>query len=270
MGRLWKQIVAPLHPSRVGRRAFTLVELLVSLGVLGFLVGLILPGLTKARRQAAGTYCQSGLRQIALVNEMYAREQRGHFVPGAADFLRNRHRWHGTRASLQAPFEGGDGPLRDYLGPGGDIRRCPALEVDKPGFEAGCGGYGYNNAYVGVVGLTDRQGRFLVLSDRAGTVADRIRRPAETLMFADAAFVNGELIEYSFAEPRFHPRFQGRADPSIHFRHLRRANVAWCDGHVSAESPTFYWKSGFYEGDPADFEVGWFGEGDDNSDFDLD
>ncbi len=77
------------------------------------------------------------------------------------------------------------------------------------------------------------------------------------------------LIEYSFAEPRFHPQFGSRADPSIHFRHHKNANVAWCDGHVSPQTRTFTWSSGVYEGDPDRCDIGWFGQADDNSLFDL-
>ena len=88
-------------------------------------------------------------------------------------------------------------------------------------------------------------------------------------MFADSGFAQSNVIEYSFAEPRFHPEFGSRADPSIHFRHLGRANVAWCDGHVSTDKRTFTWSSGFYEGDPDRLGIGWFGWTDDNSIFDL-
>ena len=77
------------------------------------------------------------------------------------------------------------------------------------------------------------------------------------------------MIEYSFAEPRFHPQYGSRADPSIHFRHHGTANIAWCDGHVSRKTRTFSWSSGFYAGDPERFNIGWFGETDDNSAFDL-
>jgi prepilin-type processing-associated H-X9-DG protein len=84
-------------------------------------------------------------------------------------------------------------------------------------------------------------------------------------MFADAAYLKGsgtkaKLIEYSFAEP---PRFAsgGNPWPSIHFRHRGRAAVAWCDGHVSAETLA---RSGErWTG----HQLGWFGP-DDNALFD--
>ena len=252
------------------RHGFTLVELLVTAGVVMLLVGILLPGLGRAREQARSTFCQSNIRQLALANGLYAQEFGGVYVPGASGIRQeNLHRWHGVRSTTQEPFVPSGGPLTAYLGPDGAIQECPTFRPHKPGFETGNGGYGYNNAYVGVQTAMKSNGRVIVISDRAGTVADRIKHPGDTVMFTDSAFVNGQLIEYSFAEPRFHPAFASRADPSIHFRHAQHANVAWCDGSVRWEMRTHTWSSGNYPGDPDRWGIGWFGETDDNAWFDL-
>ncbi|MEE9296715.1 MAG: H-X9-DG-CTERM domain-containing protein, partial [Phycisphaerae bacterium] len=112
-------------------------------------------------------------------------------------------------------------------------------------------------------------GFYLVESDEGGALFDRIRNPAETLAFCDAAFAGAALIEYSFAEPRFAPTTGHRADPSIHFRHRGGVNVAWCDGHVDRRRLSFTWSSGLYTDDPGSYEIGWFGARDDNHFFDL-
>ncbi len=250
-------------------RGFTLVELLVSAGLVMLLIGVLLPGLGQAREQARSTFCQSNIRQVAMANGLYAQESGGVYVPGASGFLQNLNRWHGDRASVQEPFVSSRGPLVPYLGPEGAIRECPTFKPEKRGFETGNGGYGYNNAYVGVWTTKNRHGRVIIVSDQVGTVADRVKRPGDTVMFTDSAFAEDQLIEYSFAEPRFHPSFGSRADPSIHFRHIRRANVAWCDGHVSRETRSYSWSSGIYSGDPDRWDIGWFGESDDNGLFDL-
>ena len=256
-------------------RAFTLIEVLVVVGIVAILVSMLLPSLSAARAQAKAVVCTSNIRQIILANEYYKDEYRGVYCPGASGFLRNLQRWHGVRDHLSEPFVSTRGPLVPYLGRGGAIRQCPAFPADRialetGGFERGNGGYGYNNAFVGVQVIERSSGEYVVSNDRAGTLADRIRRPAETIMFTDAAFAASGLIEYSFAEARFHPQYPGvRGVPSIHFRHSKRANVGWCDGHVDAHPMTYTEWNRLYRADPRRFGIGWFGQADDNRLFDL-
>lgn len=254
------------------RPGFTLVELLVVIAIATILLLILLPGLSRSRQQAKTVVCGSNIRQIALGNMLYANANSGRYCPGATDFLENKHRWHGTRDSSGEPFDPARGPLVPFLGPGGEIRDCPSFSdfnTDQFAFERGCGGYGYNNAYVGMDVFESASGGYVVKSTRVGAVADRIDRPSKTIMFTDSAFARDVLIEYSFAEPRFQPGTENRADPSIHFRHSARANVAWCDGRVERFKRTFIWSSGFYLGEPDRLGLGWFGEDDDNSLFDL-
>lgn len=242
---------------------------MTALGVIALLVGMLLPGLSRARKQARAAVCSSNLRQLLTANDQYTLDSGGYYCPGAAGFLENLHRWHGSRNTLTEPFDPRGGPLAPFLGEGAAVRRCPSFSPENPGFEAGNGGYGYNNAYLGVQTASIDDTRVTVKTDASGALAHRVTRPDRTIMFTDAAFVSGGLIEYSFAEPRFHPGFGSRADPSIHFRHRKTANVGWCDGHVSAERRSFTWSSGFYEGDPNRHDVGWPGRADDNRLFDL-
>jgi prepilin-type N-terminal cleavage/methylation domain-containing protein/prepilin-type processing-associated H-X9-DG protein len=59
------------------RRAFTLVELLVVIGIIAILVALLLPALTAAQRQARSVQCLSNLRQIGQGFQLYAAQQKG-------------------------------------------------------------------------------------------------------------------------------------------------------------------------------------------------
>jgi prepilin-type processing-associated H-X9-DG protein len=58
--------------------AFTLVELLVVIGIIGLLVAILLPALGKARDQAQTIKCLSNCRQLGLAFNMYANEHHGY------------------------------------------------------------------------------------------------------------------------------------------------------------------------------------------------
>jgi prepilin-type N-terminal cleavage/methylation domain-containing protein/prepilin-type processing-associated H-X9-DG protein len=71
-----------LSRNSVDRRpAFTLVELLVVIGIIALLIGILLPVLSTARQTARSTVCLSNLRQIGISTQFYVNDHEGWFAP---------------------------------------------------------------------------------------------------------------------------------------------------------------------------------------------
>jgi len=207
-------------------------------------------------------------------------ENDSYYVPAAPDITSEKggkYRWHGVRSSPDEPFDPAKGPLAAYLADG-KVKQCPEKvnfikhQQWSVNFEQGCGGYGYNKTYLG--SRHWQKGIGYQEADKKTTSVSEVRRPSETLMFADCAMSmqKNSYIETSFAWQPFVVWRGTQMDiyqsPSIHFRHRGRANVGWADGHIDSRQMANFDASNVYGVDSAAMKLGWF-EPVDNTPFDL-
>ncbi|CAN5448989.1 hypothetical protein BH09PLA1_BH09PLA1_20780 [soil metagenome] len=119
---------------RQKKNAFTLVELLVVIGIIAVLIGVLLPALSKARESAQRTACMSNIRQLTTAWIMYANEWKGNLAfaetgdGGDPNNIDHRDGWvvdkpgdpaTNTRASVEK------GLLWKYA-PAAETYRCPS------------------------------------------------------------------------------------------------------------------------------------------------
>lgn len=203
-----------------GCPAFTLVELLVVIGIIALLAALLFPVLAQARRRSQIAQCTANLHQLGHSIAMYAAdyddalpyapdpESRSSADPDASDPIQ---RWR-----AQFPYD-----VRLVLKPYGatqTLYRCP-LDVNwmfyvEPGhkptmYEEFGSSYNYDDRWA-------FEGRGL----------SSFNRPAETLLMVDAMFDhNGTRFDQDISQPRRLGFRENVLFGDLHVKELTRADI---------------------------------------------
>jgi prepilin-type N-terminal cleavage/methylation domain-containing protein/prepilin-type processing-associated H-X9-DG protein len=245
-----------MRPARKNR-GFTLIETLVVIAIISTVCVIAFQGFQAARLKANQAVSTANLRQLAAANLLYTADHQT-YCPYGGMLIR----WHGGRDTMGERFDPEKGLLAEYLGLSRRVGVCPEFSRHLSGarsWEDGSGGYGYNDTYIGgMPGATFQPNR-----------PANVSRPDRTLMFATTAFAKtGGLQEYPSAAPRqsVNPRWEvaGALQPSVHFRFNGKALIAWCDGHVTAESRSDASSTNFYGGDNKAANIGFCGPSENN------
>ncbi len=223
-------------PGRWRRQAFTLLELLVVVAVIGVLAGLLVPALARAKDRAKSIQCLSGMRQLGLGLLMYADADPGGRLPPDPQGD-NAPAWVNALVPVLGSVDG--------------IRICPADAFREARRRWKRSSY-VRNEYTArdpkePVDAASPPGPSVELTiNRATLKLGSLPRPAETFLAFEGSNL-GVLFPPAALNSQPVPAFDDHTHPDTWvfgwahvladidpYRHGRAANYLHADGHVAA------------------------------------
>jgi len=244
-------------------RAFTLVELLVVIGIIAVLIGILLPVLGHARRAAQEVACMSNLRQLATAMQTYADAYKGNTMPVV--FTQGEYWHHKLAIQLGDKAYPSDPNNEDHLM--ARLMRCPT--IDSNPISTGWGtasqrwSYGDGNGSYGINLWLLPNGAYSAQfpPSKSFPKLSSVRQSSDVPMVGDSIWVgswpdNNDVVlsdtknGWGYHQDGY---FMGRFCID---RHRHAINMAFVDGHVSRVELQDLWKARWHrQSAPKDVKV---------------
>ena len=216
-------------------RAFTLVELLVVIGIIAILIAILMPALRRAREQANGVACASNQRQLMMAFLLFASDHKGHLPGNFTDFANPDPLKRSWLLNAQEPVTAAPhgGTIYKYL-QNKNVYRCPSIPAD-----AFMAGRGSSNGQFDYVSFGVFTGAKLVNIKNQSTYTDRLNParkqllPTPIITEEDSRALNLQnpegLHNYGDRMADVHRKggYYASADGSVHWHQEKEPNGAW-------------------------------------------
>jgi len=177
------------------RKGFTLVELLVVIGIIAVLISILLPALNAARRSAQAVVCASNMKQVYTYAIMYEGDSKGWVMPAIVTLPGSQPYWYTVNilGTLIKPPAGGSMAATQQL----DyyiqktLLQCPAANHDLDPDIGTVIAAGSGEPYYGDFSYNDNLGQFTILA--SGAVSGRILSATQTRLPQKAVNVPGNV-----------------------------------------------------------------------------
>ena len=163
-----------------GASGFTLIKLLVTIAIIGILVAILLPTLSRSKDKAKSAACLNNMHQIGVASQMYTDDNADVIIPMA----RLVTPYPNNLIVPYKPYVWWPDTLRPYTQSGAKLYTCPsAPEVQGGVHLTNALGIGMNFNELGVFpeNVDPKTGKFVKFT--------MIRNPSATVVFGDVAFV---------------------------------------------------------------------------------